>query len=131
IFPLAQVSKSSARDMNQDGAPTVESSLTPDAQAGEMAEGDAKSAHLAGATGVAFRPDVILLDIGMPRLNGYDACRCIRQHPKNMLLIAMTGWGQEDDKRRALEAGFNFHVVKPVDASALEKLLAASAEVPA
>src|SRR5262249_55472403 len=72
------------------------------------------------------RPDVILLDIGLPKLNGYDACRRIREQPwaKNVLLIALTGWGQEEDKRQAQEAGFNFHLVKPVDHAALEKLLA-------
>ena len=73
-----------------------------------------------------FRPDVVLLDIGMPKLNGYDTAQRLRQQPwgKNVVLVALTGWGQEDDKRRSLEAGFNFHMVKPVDPSALEKLLA-------
>lgn len=75
-----------------------------------------------------FRPDVTLLDIGMPKLNGYDVCRRIRQQAwgKGMLLIALTGWGQEDDKRQALEAGFDHHMTKPVDPAALEKLLARS-----
>jgi len=73
----------------------------------------------------AFRPDVILLDIGMPRLNGYDACRRIREQPwgKGMVIVALTGWGQEEDKRRSSEAGFNQHMVKPVDPATLEKLL--------
>ncbi len=73
-----------------------------------------------------FRPDVVLLDIGLPRLNGYEACRRIREQPwsKDMVLIAVTGWGQDEDKRRSLEAGFNFHMVKPVDPTDLEKLLA-------
>jgi PAS domain S-box-containing protein len=74
----------------------------------------------------AFRPDVILLDIGMPKLNGYDACRRIRGEPwgKNVVLVACTGWGQEGDKRKSREAGFNFHLVKPIDGAALENLLA-------
>jgi CheY-like chemotaxis protein len=74
----------------------------------------------------AFRPDVVLLDIGMPKLNGYDAARRIRQEPwgKNMVLVAVTGWGQEEDKRRSQEAGFNLHIVKPVDPAVLETLLA-------
>ncbi len=74
----------------------------------------------------AFRPDVTLLDIGMPQLNGYDVCRRIRQQAwgKGMVLIALTGWGQEDDKRQAQEAGFDHHLTKPVDPAALEKLLA-------
>ncbi|OOO01303.1 MAG: Autoinducer 2 sensor kinase/phosphatase LuxQ [Chromatiales bacterium USCg_Taylor] len=74
----------------------------------------------------ALRPDVVLLDIGMPNLDGYDACRRIRQQPwgQGMFLIALTGWGQEEDRRRTEEAGFNQHVVKPVDPAALMKLLA-------
>jgi PAS domain S-box-containing protein len=73
-----------------------------------------------------FRPDVALLDIGMPRMNGYEAARHIREHEwgKSMILVALTGWGQEDDKRRATEAGFDHHLTKPVEPAALEKLLA-------
>ena len=67
-----------------------------------------------------------LLDIGMPKMNGYEAARHIRQQPwgKDMLLIAVTGWGQEEDKRQALEAGFNYHLTKPVEPAALEQLFA-------
>ncbi|MDH6186938.1 ATP-binding protein [Polaromonas sp. CG_23.6] len=74
----------------------------------------------------AFQPDVILLDIGMPRMNGYDACRAIRQQPggKHIAIIAMSGWGQEEDRRKSQEAGFDHHLVKPVDFSALSRLLA-------
>jgi len=74
----------------------------------------------------AFKPDVILMDIGMPKLNGYEACRRIRERPwgRNVVVVAQTGWGQEDDKRKAQEAGFDFHLVKPVDPDALGKLLA-------
>jgi CheY-like chemotaxis protein/anti-sigma regulatory factor (Ser/Thr protein kinase) len=74
----------------------------------------------------AFRPDVILLDIGMPKLNGYDACRRIREQPwgKGVVIVALTGWGQDEDKRRSQEAGFDSHLVKPVEPAALEKLLA-------
>lgn len=73
-----------------------------------------------------FRPDVALLDIGMPRLNGYDACRHIRQQPwgKDMIIIALTGWGQEEDLRNSKAAGFSSHLVKPVDPTALLQLLA-------
>ena len=72
-----------------------------------------------------FCPDVILLDIGMPKLNGYDACRRIRQQPrgKGVVIVALTGWGQAEDKRRSREAGFNDHLVKPVDPADLKKLL--------
>jgi CheY-like chemotaxis protein len=74
----------------------------------------------------AVRPDVVLLDIGMPKLNGYEACRRIREQPwgKGMFLIALTGWGQEEDRRRTEEAGFDRHMVKPVDADVLMKSLA-------
>jgi signal transduction histidine kinase/ActR/RegA family two-component response regulator len=74
----------------------------------------------------AFRPDVILLDIGMPRLNGYDAARRLRKEPwgKHVVLVAVTGWGQEEDRRHSREAGFNLHLIKPVEPAALEKLLA-------
>jgi PAS domain S-box-containing protein len=74
-----------------------------------------------------FRPDVALLDIGLPRLNGYEACRLIRAQPwgRDMVIVAMTGWGQDEDRRRSQEAGFDHHMVKPVDYATLLKLLAA------
>jgi PAS domain S-box-containing protein len=74
----------------------------------------------------AFRPDLILLDIGMPRLNGHEAAKRIRAQPwgKGVVLVALTGWGQEEDRRKSAEAGFDAHVVKPIDPAALEKLLA-------
>ncbi len=77
-------------------------------------------------TAEQFRPDVILLDIGMPKLNGYEACRRIREQSwgAKTIIIALTGWGQDEDKRRSQEAGFDHHLVKPVDVSALEKLIA-------
>lgn len=72
-----------------------------------------------------FQPDVIMLDIGMPMLNGYEACHRIREQPwsEKVVLIALTGWGQDEDKRRSQKAGFNHHMVKPVDPAALRKLL--------
>jgi CheY-like chemotaxis protein len=74
----------------------------------------------------AFKPDVALLDIGMPKLNGYEVARGIRQQPwgRSVVLVALTGWGQAEDRRRSREAGFNLHLVKPVSPAALEKLLA-------
>lgn len=73
-----------------------------------------------------FRPDVALLDIGLPNLNGYEACRHIRERTwgKEIVVIAMTGWGREEDRRRSHEAGFDHQMVKPVDPSSLMKLLA-------
>jgi PAS domain S-box-containing protein len=74
----------------------------------------------------AFQPNVALLDLGMPKLNGYDAARRIRDKwgKNDLVLIALTGWGQEEDRRRTREAGFNHHLVKPVDLDALQKLIA-------
>jgi PAS domain S-box-containing protein len=79
----------------------------------------------------AYRPDVILLDIGLPEMNGYDACREIRRQPwgKEVVVIALTGWGQDEDRRKSKDAGFNAHLVKPVDYAALLKLLAWSESV--
>jgi PAS domain S-box-containing protein len=73
-----------------------------------------------------FRPEIILLDIGMPKLNGYDTAQRIRQQPwgTGVVLAALTGWGQEEDKRRTREAGFDHHYVKPVEPSILQRLLA-------
>jgi DNA-binding response OmpR family regulator len=72
-----------------------------------------------------FQPNVILLDIGLPKLNGYDAARHIREeHGDAVLLIALTGWGQEEDRRRSREAGFDHHLTKPIDFDDLDKLLA-------
>jgi PAS domain S-box-containing protein len=73
-----------------------------------------------------FRPDLILLDIGLPKLNEYDPCRRIREQPRSegMVIVALTGWGQEEDRKRSREAGFDTHMVKPVEIAALERLLA-------
>ena len=75
---------------------------------------------------LTFRPEVILLDIGLPKMNGYDVAKQIRQHPwdKKVAIIAVSGWGQEEDKRRAVEAGFDHHLTKPVEPAALSRLLA-------
>lgn len=74
----------------------------------------------------SFGPELVLLDIGLPRLNGYDVARRIRQQSwgRDVILVALTGWGQEEDRRRSHDAGFNFHLVKPVEFSLLENLLA-------
>ncbi len=72
-----------------------------------------------------FRPDVALLDIGMPDMSGYEVARALRQDPwaTDVQLIALTGWGQDDDRRRALEAGFDHHLTKPVDFDQLGRLI--------
>lgn len=89
---------------------------------------DIQSAHdgvEAVQAAAVFRPDVALLDIGMPKMNGYEAARNIRGQPwgKQTVLVALTGWGQEEDKRKAAEAGFHYHLTKPVEPGTLERLL--------
>jgi signal transduction histidine kinase len=71
------------------------------------------------------RPNIALLDIGMPHANGYEVARRIRDEPwgRDMVLVALTGWGQESDRRRSHEAGFNSHLTKPVDPRVLDELL--------
>jgi PAS domain S-box-containing protein len=80
-----------------------------------------------------FRPEIILMDIGMPNLDGYGAARRIRQEAwgRDVTLIATTGWGQDEDRRRSSEAGFDHHLVKPVDLELLQSLLAAPSKSPA
>lgn len=77
-----------------------------------------------------FRPDVVLLDIGLPGLNGYEVAKRIRQHPelKNIVLVALTGYGQESDRQSSLQAGFNHHLVKPARLEQLQKILAIVSE---
>ena len=72
-----------------------------------------------------LRPDAVLLDIGLPGLNGYEVCRRIRQRPwgKDVFLVALTGWGQDEDRQRSEEAGFDQHMVKPADHDVLMNLL--------
>jgi len=72
-----------------------------------------------------LRPDVVLLDLGMPQLSGLDACRQIRAQPwaRDVLMIAVTGWGQDSDRQRSRDAGFDAHLVKPLDFAELEQLL--------
>jgi PAS domain S-box-containing protein len=73
----------------------------------------------------AMRPDVVLLDIGMPEVSGYDVARAIRRESwgRHMRLVALTGWGQADHRRRSLEVGFDDHLVKPVEMDVLEEVL--------
>jgi PAS domain S-box-containing protein len=73
----------------------------------------------------AFEPEFVLLDLGMPRLDGYATAREIRKRPwgQSARLLALTGWGQDEDKRRALEAGFDHHLTKPVDPGVLQRLM--------
>jgi CheY-like chemotaxis protein len=109
-------------DDNQDAASSLAMML-------KLMGNEVRTAH-DGLEGVqvaaGFRPTFILLDIGIPMLNGYEACRRIRQYSwgKNVTIVALTGWGQEEDKTRSRQAGFDSHLVKPVEPAALAKLLA-------
>jgi two-component system CheB/CheR fusion protein len=73
----------------------------------------------------AHRPEVVLLDIGLPRLDGHEVCRRVREQTwgKDILMIAVTGWGQAEDRLKSREAGFNGHLVKPIDYDKLLELL--------
>jgi len=109
-------------DDNRDGADSLSELL-------KMMGNDTRTSY-DGQQGVAlaedYRPDVILLDIGLPTLNGYEVCHLIRQQPwgRDILLIAVTGWGQDEDRRRSREAGFDHHIVKPVHPQALLSMIA-------
>ncbi|GAT33875.1 His Kinase A (phospho-acceptor) domain-containing protein [Terrimicrobium sacchariphilum] len=76
-------------------------------------------------TAAAYRPDAIFLDIAMPKLNGYDVCKVIREQAwgKDPVVIALTGWGQNDDIERSREAGFDHHLVKPIELASLEPIV--------
>ncbi len=108
-------------DDNRDGAASLAMLL-------KVLGNETRTAH-DGLQGVevaeSFRPDAIVLDIGLPQLNGYEVCRRIRaqQWGKQILIVAATGWGQEEDRRRSKEAGFDHHFVKPVDAAQFINLL--------
>jgi PAS domain S-box-containing protein len=81
------------------------------------------------AAAQAFRPDVILLDIGMPGMDGYEVAQRLRRQPEfaTTLLVALTGWGQEEDRRRSQDAGIDHHLVKPADPEILREMLAGQA----
>jgi PAS domain S-box-containing protein len=112
-------------DDNQDAARTM--AMLVEALGGRAAT--ANDALTALAMIREFQPDVVFLDIGMPGIDGYEACRRIRQQAavRRPIVVALTGWGHPQDKRRALDAGFDAHLTKPVDPSAVEDLLAVSA----
>ncbi len=99
-------------DDNTDAASTLAAMLELMGHEVMTANDGVEAVERAGA----FTPDVIFLDVGMPRMNGYDACEAIRKLPggERMAIVALTGWGQESHKKRSREAGFDKHLVKPV-----------------
>jgi PAS domain S-box-containing protein len=109
-------------DDNRDAAETLGDLLRHMGHDVHMAHDGLEAVQAAAA----FRPSVILLDIGLPKMNGFEAARHIRKQAggAEVTLIALSGWGQEDDKRRAAEAGFDSHLTKPVDLARLEGALA-------
>ena len=112
-------------DDNQDAADSLAMIL-------EMAGHDVRVVHdgrSALSVAHSFRPDAVLLDIGMPQLSGYEVARALRKQPwgNGLTLIALTGWGQDGDRQQAVDAGFDRHLTKPVDPDALEMLLSTSA----
>ncbi|HWA98935.1 MAG TPA: response regulator [Pirellulales bacterium] len=104
-------------DDNEDGAKTLAMML-------RVMGHEIRTAHdgvAALEVAEVFRPEVILLDIGMPRMDGYEACRAIRQKPwaSSIRIVALTGWGHEEDRRKTRDAGFDDHLTKPVDSEVL------------
>ena len=94
---------------------------------------DVRTAHdgqTAVQAAIDYRPDLALLDIGLPGLNGYELAKRIRQQPvlHNILLVAMTGYGQETDRQLSRESGFDHHLVKPVEFGKLQQILATISE---
>jgi len=109
-------------DDNQDAARTMSMLV-------EQLGGSARVAHdaVSGLAAVQqFEPDIVFLDIGMPGMHGYETCRRIRRQPtkQHIVIVAVTGWGQSQDKQRALDAGFDAHLTKPVAPAALARVLA-------
>ncbi len=108
-------------DDNADSAATLSIMLGVMGHEVSVARDGEEAVHMAAE----FAPDAILMDIGMPRMNGYEACETIRRQPWGaaILIVALTGWGQEEDKSRSRAAGFDRHLVKPVEPLTLEGLL--------
>ena len=108
-------------DDNEDGAESLAMLLTFGGHETHMAH-DGRQAIEAAER---LRPDAVLLDIGLPLMNGYEVCRRIRSEPwgKHLTMVALTGWGQDEDRHRSTEAGFDAHMVKPVNHDLLLKLL--------
>lgn len=108
-------------DDNRDAAASLATLLSLDGHEVSVAY-DGRDALASAET---FRPDVALLDIGMPNLNGYEVAQSIRSAGwgRSMMLVAVTGWGQSEDKRRAREAGFDHHFTKPLDLDAFGTFL--------
>lgn len=109
-------------DDNTDAAATLAQLLTVMGHEVRTVGDGVDAVDVAGS----FEPDLVILDIGMPRMDGYEACRQIRKlegQAAQATIVALTGWGQSEDKQRAVDAGFNLHLTKPVDPQQLEDLI--------
>jgi len=108
-------------DDNPDSAQTLATLLQMDGHEAHTAYDGFEAVHAAKT----LRPDVVLLDLGLPRLNGFEVARHIREQPwgNGTVLVALTGWGQEEDRNRSRAAGFNGHLVKPVNHAVLTRLM--------
>jgi len=122
MMPPASRLKILVVDDNPDSATSMAMMLS-------MMGHETRTAHdgeAALATAEQFRPQVVLLDIGLPKLNGYEVAQRIRQAEWGtaMFLVAITGWGQDEDRRRSEDVGMDLHMVKPVEPGALDRVLA-------
>jgi CheY-like chemotaxis protein len=108
-------------DDNEDAAESLAALLAINGHDTRMAH----DGHDAVEQAQHFNPDVVFLDIGMPSMDGHETAKLIRQQPwgKDIVLVALTGWGQSEDRRRSKDAGFDHHLVKPADPAVVEKLL--------
>ena len=127
VIPQIEPQRILVADDNHDAAEALSLQL-------QLAGHDVRTAHdgvEALTVAQAFEPDIVLLDLGMPKMDGYEAARELRLRPiggKRMALIALTGWGQQQDRDRTADAGFDAHLVKPVAEAQLFKALAAAVE---
>jgi CheY-like chemotaxis protein len=95
----------------------------------EMMGNEVRVAHDGSAAVILeteFRPDIVFLDIGMAKMNGLDACACIRDKPwgNEPIIVALTGWSGPEDRHRSQDAGFDHHLTKPIEPEALERFVA-------
>ena len=127
VIPQIEPQRILVADDNHDAAEALSLQL-------QLAGHDVRTTHdgvEALAVAQVFEPDIVLLDLGMPKMDGYEAARELRLRPiggKRMALIALTGWGQQQDRDRTADAGFDAHLVKPVAEAQLFKALAAAVE---
>jgi CheY-like chemotaxis protein len=121
--PQTSVKRILVVDDNEDSALTLATLLELEGHHAAIANSGESAIRIAGAE----KPELVILDIGMPGMNGLKVAERLRQqlHDPDPMLVALTGWDQPEDRRLTAEAGFNYHLVKPVDADALREILGA------